>query len=151
MAVKPVPDGMDRMIPHLVMSDANAAIEFYKKAFGAEEMMRMPGPGGKIMHAQLRINGHVLMLADEMMGQKSAKTMGGSPAGCMLYVEDADKVFERAVAAGATVEMPLANQFWGDRYGKLRDPEGYSWSIATQVEELTPAQMMERMKTAMPA
>jgi uncharacterized glyoxalase superfamily protein PhnB len=151
--VKPVPDGYHTLTPYLVIRDAAKAIEFYKKAFGAKETFRMPGPGGKIMHAELQIGDSMLMLAEEMpeYGAKSPQALGGSPVNVFLYVEDADKVFNQAVAAGATVTMPLADQFWGDRYGKLADPFGHQWSVATHKEDVAPEEMVKRAAKAMGA
>jgi uncharacterized glyoxalase superfamily protein PhnB len=151
--VKPVPDGYHTLTPYLVIRDAAKAIEFYKKAFGAKETFRMPGPGGKIMHAELQIGDSMLMLAEEMpeYGAKSPQALGGSPVNVFLYVEDADKVFNQAVAAGATVTMPLADQFWGDRYGKLADPFGHQWSVATHKEDVAPEEMAKRAAKAMGA
>ncbi len=151
--VKPVPDGYHTLTPYLVIRDAAKAIEFYEKAFGAKETFRMPGPGGKIMHAELQIGDSMLMLAEEMpeYGAKSPQALGGSPVNVFLYVEDADKVFNQAVAAGATVTMPLADQFWGDRYGKLADPFGHQWSVATHKEDVAPEEMAKRAAKAMGA
>jgi PhnB protein len=151
--VKSVPDGYHTLTPYLVIRDAAKAIEFYEKAFGAKETFRMPGPGGKIMHAELQIGDSMLMLAEEMpeYGAKSPQALGGSPVNVFLYVEDADKVFNQAVAAGATVTMPLADQFWGDRYGKLADPFGHQWSVATHKEDVAPEEMAKRAAKAMGA
>ena len=127
--VKPVPDGYHTVTPHLVVRDAAKAIEFYKKAFGAKETFRMPGPDGKLMHAEIQIGDSMVMLADEFpeYGTKSPQALGGSPVNILLYVENADKVFQQAVAAGATVTMPLADQFWGAKFGMLTDRFGKSW------------------------
>lgn len=138
--VRPVPEGYHTITPHLVLNDSNSAIQFYQKAFGAEEIVRIPGPGGKgVMHAEIRIGNSPIMLNDEFpgMGTKSPKSLGGTTFTIHLYVDDVDKAFERAVAAGAKVEMPVSNMFWGDRYGKLSDPFGYHWSIATHTKDLT--------------
>lgn len=149
--VKPIPDGYRSVTPHIVIRDAAKAIEFYKKAFNAEENYRMPGPGGKLMHAEIRIGDSIVMLADEMpdMGSKSPQALGGTPGGLMIYTKDVDAMFQQAVKAGATVEMPVSNMFWGDRYGKLRDPFGHSWAIATHVEDVPPEEMPKRMMAAM--
>ena len=149
--VKPIPDGFRTVTPHLVVRDAAKAIEFYKKAFGAKELFRMPGPAGKLGHAEIQIGDSRLMLADEFpeFGTKSPQALGGSPVNIFLYVEDADKVFNQAVAAGATVTMPLADQFWGDRYGKFADPFGHQWSVATHVEDVAPEEMGKRAAKAM--
>jgi PhnB protein len=131
--VKPIPEGSHALTPHLVVKGASQAIEFYKKAFGAEEIMRMPGPDGRsIIHAQLKIGG---------LGPLS---IGGTPVTIHLFVEDVDTVFNRAVAAGAQVNMPLENAFWGDRYGRITDPFGHSWSLATHKEDLTPEEISKR-------
>ena len=149
--VRPIPEGYHTITPHLVNRNAAAAIDFYKRAFGAEEINRHAGPGGKIMHAELRIGDSVLMLCDEFpeMGAKSPQALGGSPVTLSLYVENADKVFQQAVNAGATVIMPLSDQFWGDRYGKLRDPYGHEWSIVTHIEDVSPEELQKRAAKAM--
>ncbi len=146
-----VPAGFSTVTPHLVVRDAAQAIEFYKKAFGAKETVRMDGPGGKIMHAEIKIGDSHLFLADEMpeWGSKSPLMLGGTGTPICLYVENADAVFNKAVAAGAQVKMPLANQFWGDRYGKVMDPYGHEWEIATHLEDLTSAEMKKRQEAAM--
>jgi PhnB protein len=135
-AAKPVPDGYHTITPQLTLDNAAQAIDWYKKALGAEEIGRSAGPDGKIMHAEIKIGDSRLMVNDVMMG-KGPKAYGGSPASLWLYVNDCDGLFNRAVAAGATVQMPLADQFWGDRGGCIQDPEGYSWWIATRKEDLT--------------
>lgn len=147
MSVKPIPDGMRTVTPHLVCEGAADAIEFYKKAFDAVDNGRMPTPDGKIMHAQIRIGDSAVMLVDAFpeMGALGPKGLKGSPVTIHLYVEDADKVFNQAVAAGATIRMPLSDMFWGDRYGMLEDPFGHRWSIATHKEDLTPEQMQAKM------
>src|SRR5262249_8486497 len=140
--VKPVPDGFHTITPYLVIRDAAKAIDFYKKAFGAEEISRMPMPNGKIGHAELKIGNSKLCPGDEFPGMpQSPQALGGSSTGLCLYVADADAVFNRAVAAGATVQMPLADMFWGDRYGKLIDPFGHQWSVATHKEDVPPEEM----------
>jgi uncharacterized glyoxalase superfamily protein PhnB len=142
--VKPIPEGYHTVTPHLILNDTGAALDFYKKAFGAEEICRMPGPGGKgVMHAEIRIGNSALMLADEWpgMGTKSPKSLGGASSTIHLYVENVDKAFEQAVAAGATPEMPPSDMFWGDRYGKLTDPFGVSWSVATHIKDMTPEEI----------
>ena len=146
--VNPIPTGMTAVTPHLVCARAADAIEFYKKAFGAVEESRLPGPGGKVMHAMIRIGGSAIMLVDEapewgMLGPKSLK---GSPVTIHLYVDDTDAFVARAVKAGATVTMPVADMFWGDRYGTLEDPFGHRWSVGTHVRDVTPAEMVEAMK-----
>ncbi len=147
MTVRPIPEGMHSITPHLVCEGAAEAIEFYKKAFNAVENGRMPTPDGKIMHAQIRIGDSPVMLVDAFpeMGALGPKALKGSPVTIHLYVEDADKIFNQAVAAGATVSMPLADMFWGDRYGQLVDPFGHRWSIATHKQDLTPEQMQAGM------
>jgi len=145
---KPIPDGFHSVTPHLVCAGAAEAIEFYKKAFGAVEVARLPGPGGKLMHAQIRIGDSPVMLMEEMpewetLGPKALK---GSPVGIHLYVEDADALVARAAKAGAKVTMPVSEQFWGDRYGIVLDPYGHRWSVATHVRDVTPKEMTEAMK-----
>ena len=146
--VKAIPQDMHVVTPHLIIAGAANAIEFYKKAFGAVEAARLPGPDGKIMHAMIRIGGDAIMLVDEMpqWGALGPKALKGSPVTIHLYVEDADAFFKRAVDAGAKVTMPLADQFWGDRYGKVEDPFGHQWSIATHVRDVSPDEMQEAMK-----
>lgn len=145
--VKRIPDGMHSITPHLVCNGAADAIEFYKKAFGAEEMGRMPMPDGKLGHAMMRIGDSMIMLADEFpdWGSVGPKTLKGSPVTIHLYVENADAQFERAIAAGAKVKMQIADMFWGDRYGVLEDPFGHQWSIAHHMRDVSP----EEMKAAM--
>ena len=149
--VKAIPDGMHSITPHLVCRDAAAAIEFYKKAFGAIELFRLPMPDGKIMHACVLIGDSQLFLFDEMpaMGAFGPQDPKGSPVTIHLQVQDADAGFARAVAAGATVTMPLADMFWGDRYGQLRDPFGHRWSVATHVRDLSPEQIRDAASAAM--
>ena len=144
MAVKPIPDGYHTATPYLVVNGAARAIEFYKNAFGAQELMRMGGPEGKINHAEIKIGDSPIMLSDEVMGNKSPQALGGSPVAIFLYVNDVDRVFNQAIAAGAKEEMKPANMFWGDRYGKLTDPFGHSWSLATHVEDVAPQEMEKR-------
>ena len=149
--VKAVPDGFHTVTPHLVLNDTPKAIDFYKRAFGAEEKCRMPGPDGRIMHAQIRIGSSEVFLADEHVdwgGPPSPLALGNSPVSLHLYVDDVDAVFDRAVAAGATVAMPVQDMFWGDRYGKVIDPFGHHWSLASHKEDLTAEQMQERSAAA---
>jgi PhnB protein len=148
--VKPIPQGFHTVTPYLTLNDAARAIEFYKRAFGAQEVMRMAAPNGKIGHAEIRIGDSPIMLADEMpgSGSQSPQSLGGTTAGIFLYVENADDVFKQAVSAGAQIEAPLADMFWGDRYGRLKDPFGHSWSLATHVEDVAPAEMSRRMQEA---
>jgi PhnB protein len=146
--VNPIPKGYHSVTPYLTVNNAAQALEFYKRAFGAQEVVRMDGPDGKIGHAEIKIGDSMVMLGDEMpgMGNRSPQSLGGTTAGVMLYVENADAVFSQAVSAGAQVESPLADMFWGDRYGKLKDPFGHSWSVATHIEDVAPAEMSKRMK-----
>jgi PhnB protein len=147
---KPIPDGMHTLIPHLVCANAAAAIEFYKKAFGAIEEFRLPGPGGKLMHARLRIGSSALMLVDEWpeMGALGPKALKGSAVTIHFYVNDVDAAVARAVAAGAVAMMPVADMFWGDRYGQLRDPFGHLWSLATHLRDLSPEEIARNMAKA---
>lgn len=138
-----IPNGYHTMTPQLTLDQAARTIDWYKKAFGAEEIDRNVGPDGKIMHAELRIGDSRFMVSDVMMG-KGPKGFGGSPAGFWLYVSDSDTVFKRAVGAGGNVVMPIEDQFWGDRAGAVADPEGYTWWIATRKEELTKAEVERR-------
>lgn len=147
-----VPEGFNTVSAHLVTHDGAAAIDFYKRAFGAEELGRMQWPNSdKIMHAAIRIGNSVVMLADEMreMGCNLAPTsLGGSPVTLHIYVEDVDALWEKAVNAGASIKMPLSDMFWGDRYGVLTDPFGHQWSLATKVKELSPAEMQKAAEGA---
>jgi uncharacterized glyoxalase superfamily protein PhnB len=144
--VSAVPKGFHTVSPYLVCRGAAGAIDFYKKAFGAKERTRMHGPDGSITHAEITIGDSIVMLGDEMpqMGSSAPQTVGGTPVHVFLYLASVDKVFARAVAAGATVEMPLTDMFWGDRYGKLVDPFGHKWSMATHIEDVTPKEMKRR-------
>jgi len=146
--VKAIPEGMHSVTPHLICAGAANAIEFYKKAFGAVETGRMPGADGKLMHAAIRIGDSCVMLVDEnaQWGMLGPKALKGSPVAIHLYVEDADAFVARAVKAGAKVTMPLDDMFWGDRYGKLEDPFGHQWSVATHVRDVTPEEMQQAMK-----
>jgi PhnB protein len=146
-AVKPVPDGYHTVTPHLAVRDAAKAIEFYAKAFGAEELFRMPGPGGVVMHAEVKIGDSIVMLGEEnpQMGASSPQTIGGSPVSLLLYVKDVDASFARADKAGCTVDLPPTDMFWGDRYGKLQDPFGHHWALATHKEDVSPEEMARRM------
>jgi PhnB protein len=151
MAVKPIPEGYHTATPYLIVKDAAKAIEFYKKAFGARELMRHADPSGKVGHAEIQIGNSRLMLADEFpeMGFRGPLTIGGSPVGICLYVEDADSMYNRTVSAGAKVMKPLADQFYGDRSGTLVDPFGHVWTIATHKEDVSPEEMKRRMEAAM--
>ena len=143
-----IPQGMHSVTPHLVCAGAAQAIEFYKKAFGATEEGRMPGPDGKLMHAMIRIGNSAIMLADEMpeWGSLGPKALKGSPVTIHLYVDDADAFAKRAAAAGAKITMPVADQFWGDRYGKPEDPFGHHWSVGTHVRDVSPDEMQKAMQ-----
>jgi PhnB protein len=143
-AKKAVPDGYHTITPQLTLDDASRAIEWYKKALGAEELSRAVGPDGRIMHAELRIGDSRFMVNDPVMDGKGPKAIGGSPASLWVYVEDSDALFIRVVNAGAQIKMPLADQFWGDRCGTVVDPAGYSWTIATHKEDLTREEMEKR-------
>ena len=145
--VKPVPDGFHTVTPHLAVRDAAKALAFYAKAFGAEERYRMPGPGGVVMHAEVQIGDSIVMLGEENpeMGSSSPQTIGGSPLSLMLYVKDVDASFARAAGAGCKVKMPPTDMFWGDRYGKLEDPFGHLWALATHKEDVSPEEMAKRM------
>lgn len=145
--VKPIPDGMHSITPHLVCAGAAEAIDFYKKAFGAVELTRLPAPDGKLMHGAVRIGDSVVMLTEERAewGSLGPLKLKGTPVTIHLYVADADAAFAQAVAAGATPRMPVAEMFWGDRYGQVADPFGHLWSIATHVRDLSPEQMQQGM------
>jgi PhnB protein len=146
--VKPIPDGMRSVTPHLVCAGAADAIEFYKKAFNATEVHRLPGPDGKLMHAMIQIGDSAVMLVDEAVewGMLGPKSLKGSPVTIHLYVKDADAFVARAVDAGAKITMPLENAFWGDRYGKLEDPFGHHWSVATHVRDVSPEEIQQAMQ-----
>src|SRR5262245_2977360 len=150
---KPIPEGYRTVTPYLVFDDAAAGIEFYKKAFGAKERMRMEAPGGKIGHAEIEIGDSLVMLSDAFPQSttRPPHELGGTTAGVFLYVNDVDDVTQRAIDAGATVTMEVADQFWGDRFGSITDPFGHSWSIATHVEDLSSEEIAERAKEAMAA
>jgi PhnB protein len=144
--VKAIPDGFHTVTPYLVVQDGAGAIEFYKKAFGATEIMRMPGPGGSISHAEIKIGDSIVMLG----GAPNAKaSQGDSQVNIFLYLEDVDSTFKNAIAAGGKELQPLANQPWGDRYGRLTDPFGHAWALATHIEDVSPEEMARRMKEAM--
>ena len=143
MAVKPIPEGYQSVSPALAVDGAAEAIEFYRRAFGAEELSRLVGPDGKVVHAEIRIGDSVVMLGEEnpQWGALSPLSTSGVPSSLHLYVEDADAASERALRAGAQVRSPLEDAFWGDRYGKVADPFGHEWGIATRVRELTPEEI----------
>src|SRR6202045_3598792 len=150
MSVKPVPEGYHTLTPFLTVRDAVRAIEFYKEAFGAKERGVMKGPDGKVMHAELTIGDSIIMLSDEMPEYGTHSPLsGGAGMGLHIYVDGVDAAFDRAVKAGAQVEMPVADQFWGDRYGKLKDPFGHKWSIATHVKDMSADEMKRSMDEAM--
>lgn len=151
MAVSPVPEGYHTLTTYLAVEDAARAIDFYKEAFGAEETIRMPGPDGSVAHAELQIGDSKLMLSDPFpqSNVRPPAERGGPTASVFMYVDDADAVFERAQAAGATVAMPLENMFWGDRFGSLADPFGHVWSVATHIEDVPEEEMAERASAAM--
>ncbi|SAI57912.1 PhnB protein [Bordetella ansorpii] len=150
--VKPIPDGMHALTPHLVCDGAAAAIDFYVKAFNAVELARLAGPDGKLMHGMVRIGDSPLMLVDAMpgWGVLDPKGLNGSPVIIHLYVEDVDAAIAQAAAAGATVTMPPADMFWGDRYGQLTDPFGHKWSLATHKQDLSPEEIRKAMESAPP-
>lgn len=148
--VKPIPEGYHSITPYLITSDAASAIEFYKKAFGATEVLRLGAPGGKIGHAEIQIGDSKIMLADEYpeMGAKAPRAFGGSPVSLMLYVEDVDSVFAVAIQAGAKSIRPVKDQFYGDRNGTLEDPFGHQWTVGTHKEDLSPEEIRRRMESA---
>jgi PhnB protein len=143
-----IPEGLHTITPQMTLDHASEAIDWYKKALGAEEMSRATGPDGKIMHAELRIGNSRFMVNDAMMGGKGPKALGGSPMALWVYVDDCDTLFKRAIAAGGKVAPggmgEMQDQFWGDRSGTLIDPAGYTWTIATRKEDLTPLEMQQR-------
>jgi PhnB protein len=143
MSKSPIPAGYHTITPTLIVRDAASAIDFYKRAFEAEELGRMAGPDGSVMHAEIRIGDSRIMLGEEneQWGTRSPLSTNGNPGSLHIYVENADASFDRALKAGAKVKMPLDDAFWGDRYGKVTDPFGHEWSIATRVKDLTPAEM----------
>ena len=143
-AASPVPKGYHTITPQLTLEDAAQTIDWYKRALGAEELSRSLGPDGKVMHAELKIGDSRFMVNDPMPGSKGPKAYGGSPASMWLFVENSDALFKRAVDAGGTVQMPMEDQFWGDRAGAFADPSGYTWWIATRKEEFTPDEMKQR-------
>jgi PhnB protein len=151
MATKAIPDGYHSVTPYLIVNGAAKAIDFYKRAFGAVELMRMPGPDGKIGHAEIRIGDSAIMLADEhpQMGFRSPQALGGTPVSLMVYVERVDEVFGRAVAGGAKELQAIKDQFYGDRSGTLQDPFGHTWTVATHVEDVPPEEMRRRAEKFM--
>ena len=147
--VKAIPEGYEGATPYLIINGAAKALEFYKKAFGAMEMMRMPAPGGKVGHAEIKIGKAIIMLADEFpeMNHKSPQSLGGSPVSIMLYVQGVDTFIDRAVSAGAKLVRPVKDQFYGDRSGSLEDPFGHQWHFATHIEDVPPDEMAKRAET----
>lgn len=147
MSVTFIPDGYHTVTPYLTVRGAAKALDFYKEAFGAAEVLRMPMPDGSVAHAEFKIGDSVIMMGEEnpMWGNKSPQALGGTPTGLMIYVPDCDAVFARALAAGATVMKPLADQFYGDRSGTVIDPFGHAWTVATHVEDVPPEEMQKRM------
>jgi PhnB protein len=148
--VKPIPDGYHNVTPYLFVKRAAGAIEFYKKVFGATEIVRMAGSNGKIMHAELKIGDSIVMLADEnpQSGVMSPQTIGGFSAGLHVYVENADAIIQKAIENGAKPLRPIQNQFYGDRSGSILDPFGHMWSVATHIEDVSPEEMRKRMSAA---
>ena len=148
--VKPVPEGFHTVTPYLVVDDGARAIDFYQQAFGAKEIMRMPGPDGKISHAEVKIGDSIIMLgpANATTGVRSPQSLGSSTVSIFLYLEDVDSTFRKALSAGAKEAQPLADQLWGDRYGRLTDPFGHSWSLATHKEDVSAEEMSKRMQEA---
>lgn len=144
--VKSIPDGYHTVTPYLIIKNAANALEFYKNAFGAKELFRMPGPDGRVMHAEIKIGDSRIMLADECpeMNARSPQALGGSPVSLLLYVENVDTFFNQAVSAGAKVDRPVKDQFYGDRSGSLSDPYGHAWHVATHVEDVPPAELQKR-------
>jgi len=151
MVVKPIPDEYPRVVPYLIVDGAVAAIDFYKSVLGATERMRLPGPDGRLGHAELEIGESVIMLADENpeMGIRGPKSIGGTPVSLHVYVEDSDGAFERALAGGAQSLRPMEDQFYGDRSGQFEDPFGHRWNVATHVEDVSPDEMQRRAAAAM--
>lgn len=153
MHIDPLPEGTQPLVPYLVIQGCAKAMEFYKKVFLAEEVMRLKGPGNTVMHAEMRVAGSMMYLADEMpeMGHRSPLSMGGSPVSMVLYCADADKVFDRAIKAGAKSERPMADQFYGCRSGSLVDPFGHRWMLMTRTENLSEREIQQRAKKMMTA
>jgi PhnB protein len=150
--VRAIPEGYHSITPGLTCKEAARAMDFYKNVFGATEIMRMPGPDGKVMHGELRIGDSVIFVSDEFPGTSSAPAPGATnPVYIFMYTENVDATFNRALAAGAKVDMPLMDQFWGDRYGKITDPFGHQWGLAQHVEDVAPEEMKRRVDAAMAA
>jgi len=148
--VKPIPEGYHSVTPYLIIKGAAEAIEYYKKSFGATELFRMPTPDGKIGHAELKIGDSPIMLSDEHpdLGHVGPQTLGGTPVGIMIYVDDVDTIYKRAISGGGQEIRPLQDQFYGDRSGTLKDPFGHMWTVATHVEDVAPEEMQKRMAAA---
>jgi len=147
----PIPAGYHTATPYLTLNECARAIDFYKKAFGAQEIVRMEAPGGKIGHAEIKIGDSMIMLSDEMAagGNRAPASLGGTTASVFLYLTDVDTTYKQAVDAGAKADMPPADMFWGDRFGRLTDPFGHSWALATHIEDVAPAEMQKRMQAEM--
>jgi PhnB protein len=149
---KPIPDGYHTVTPHITVNDAQKALDFYKKAFDAQVIVSMPGPGGKgVMHAEIKIGDSMIMLNDEWpgMGEKSPQSLGGHTGSIFLYVQDVDSMYAKALAAGGTGRVPLTDMFWGDRMGRVVDPFGHEWAIATHKEDVTPEEIKKRSEAFM--
>ena len=143
--VNPIPEGYHTVSPYIIVSDANKALEFYGRALGAETRFKMPGPDGKsVAHAEMQIGNSMVMMGEEAMGGKSPQTLGGTPVAFWIYVEDADALFKRAVNAGCAVLQAMQDAFWGDRWGRVKDPFGHEWSFATRTEDVSPEEMPKR-------
>ena len=148
--VREIPKGFHTVTPYLIVTDGARAIDFYKRAFGAQELLRLDGPDRKVAHAELKIGDSIIMLSEEMSGHtRSPQSLGGTAVDIMLYVKDVDQAFNQAVAAGAKITMPLSDMFWGDRYGQVTDPFGHSWSLATHKEDVLPEELRKRTQAAM--
>jgi PhnB protein len=148
--IKEIPKGFHTVTPYLTVTDSAQAIDFYKRAFGAEELLRVDLPDGKVAHAEIKIGNSIIMLCDEMPGwSPSPQSLGGTAVNIFLYVKDVDQVFNQAVAAGARINMPVSDMFWGDRYGQVTDPFGHSWSLATHKEDVLPEELRKRAQAAM--
>ena len=148
--IKEIPKGFHTVTPYLTVSDSARAIDFYKRAFGAEELSRLNGPDGKVAHAEIKIGDSIIMLSDEMPGWgRSPQSLGGTAVDIFLYVADVDRIFNQAIAAGAKVAMPVGDMFWGDRYGRVTDPFGHSWSLATHKEDVPADELRKRAEAAM--
>ena len=151
MSVRAIPEGYSSVTPYLIVRGAAQALDYYKMAFDAQELMRFAGPDGRVMHAEIQIGDARVMLADESpeMGHKSPATLGGNATGLMLYVTDVDDTFQRAISAGGKVMQPVKDQFYGDRSGNVTDPFGHTWTIATHIEDVAPDELQRRMQEAM--